>query len=880
MIEQQPSRITFSSLVIAFFLMILPASQAQQSLQMQEMSPTGSSQQGQQQPCDERLSPCMDQSGQNSQFQSNYPSYDLNSRPYVPGMDNQYNFGSGQPLNLTPQEPEQQQVRDDTQTKPIKLPPEPPTEFQKFVSADIGRMLPLYGSQFFVNAPATFAPLDKVPVTPGYTIGPGDELLLRGWGSISFYLRETVDRSGNIYIPHVGLIQVAGIKFSDIRNFLDGQISNSFKKFELSVEMGHLRSIQVFVVGRTRRPGTYTISSLSSLVNALFVSGGPSNAGSMRKIQVRRGSSVVTELDLYNLLLNGDKSKDISLVPGDVIYIPPAGARIAITGSVSQPAIYEIRSGETVGDVLDMAGGLTSLATLASGELERIDSHGGRHVIEVHFDENGLKTPVQDGDILRVLSIIPKFDNAVTLRGNVANPGRYPWHAGMRIRDLIPDKESLITRNYWKHKNDLVYIHAEGGSTPSEENPNNRSTDMPSPQSDTNTSTSADNIKTSDNITSLGSSQSEDGEQPSPGALKPSNLSPKADRFQSSDTDYQSIASQNGSPSHQFSATNKVEKQAPEIDWDYAVIERMNTRDLTTFLKPFNLGKVLLDNDPSENFELEPGDVVTIFSQADIHVPQDRRTKFVRLEGEFKASGVYSVKPGETLRELVQRAGGITSGAYLYGSSFTRESTRRQQQARLNEYYTDLEQEIDRASAERSNSAVNVQEAATLSASLESERALAEKLHQMRATGRIVLNLAPNSSGLNDIPDLPLEDGDSFVVPSMPSSISVVGAVYDQNAFIFENGKKADGYLELAGGIMKNADGKHAFIIRADGSVVSRKSSIAKAKGGLEDLAMNPGDTLVIPESVNKTTILRGLTDWSAVFSQFGLGAAAINVLH
>ena len=316
----------------------------------------------------------------------------------------------------------------------------------------------------------------------------------------------------------------------------------------------------------------------------------------------------------------------------------------------------------------------------------------------------------------------------------------------------------------------------------------------------------------------------------------------------------------------------------PEIDWDYAVIERLNTDDLATSLKPFNLGRALLEKDEKDNLELQPGDIVTIFSQADIHVPQTHQTTFVRLEGEFQAAGVYSVQPGETLRELVERAGGLTKGAYLFGSSFTRESTRRQQQAQLDEYSADLERDIERAAATRSSSAVNVQEAATVSASLESQRALAAKLRLMRATGRIVLDIAPGSTGVANIPDLALEDGDSFVVPPRPSNVKVVGAVYDQNAFIYENSRKAEDYLQLAGGIARSGDKGHTFIIRADGSVVSRKSKAAR--GGLERLSMNPGDTVVVPEVVDKTTLLRGLTDWSAIFGQFALGAAAINVLH
>jgi protein involved in polysaccharide export with SLBB domain len=596
----------------------------------------------------------------------------------------------------------------------------------------------------------------------------------------------------------------------------------------------------------------------------------------MRRIEVKRGSSVVTELDLYDFLLNGNKSKDIPLFPGDVIYVRPAGPRVALTGSVSQPAIFEIRNGETVGDVLAMAGGLTSLATLESGELERIDSRGERHVIEVHFDEAGLKMLLADGDILRVLSIVPRFDNAVTLRGNVANPGRYAWHAGMRITDLIPNKNALLTRSYWKRKNSLVFTRLDGqaqaqapdnsggGAAADKAQVGNSSPELPQDDDEGNSATAAS------------MAQPEDKNQAPP----PNEPSSGSAANGSSANGVGSIASQAGAPSARFPVSNRVEQRVPEIDWDYAVVERLNTNDLATSLKPFNLGRAVLEKDEKDNLELQPGDIVTIFSQADIHVPQERQTTFVRLEGEFHAAGIYSVQPGETLRELVERAGGLTGQAYLFGSSFTRESTRLQQQAQLDEYSTDLERDIERAASTRSNSAVSVQEAATSQASLESQRALAAKLRLMRASGRIVLDIAPDSTGMSNIPDLPLEDGDSFVVPARPANVKVVGAVYEQNAFIFEAPRKAEDYLQLAGGIARSGDSRHAFIIRADGSVVSRKSKTARSRGGLEKLSMNPGDTVVVPEIIDKTTLLRGLTDWSAVFGQFGLGAAAINVLR
>jgi protein involved in polysaccharide export with SLBB domain len=846
-------------------------------------------------PCDDRFFLCAGgQSTQmspgaspyNNQGASPYNNqgasqYNAGGRSDLPEADTRYDFGNGQPLNLSPRDyPYQPQSGGPplSAASPVRFRPEPLTEFQKFVAADTGKVLPIFGGMLFRDVPATFAPLDKVPVPENYVVGPGDELMLRAWGSIAFYLRVTVDRSGSIYIPHVGQVQVAGIRFSELRNYLDGQIATSFKKFDLSVEMGHLRAIQIFVVGRTRRPGSYTVSSLSSLVDALFVSGGPSSTGSMRRIEVKRGSSVVTELDLYDFLLNGNKSKDIPLLPGDVIYVLPAGPRVALTGSVSQPAIFEIRRGETVGDILAMAGGLTSLATMESGELERIDSSGARHVIEVHFDEAGLKMALADGDILRVLSIVPRFDNAVTLRGNVANPGRYAWHAGMRITDLIPNKDALLTRNYWKRKNSLVFVRMDGQAQAQAQAQTSDNSGGGPPAGKTDVVDSSRDLTQDDDegnsATAASMPQSEDKSEASPPKR------PTGGETNGSSNSGQSIASQTGAPSERFPVSNRVEPRVPEIDWDYAVIERLNADDLATSLKPFNLGRAVLEKGEKDNLELQPGDIVTIFSQADIRVPQSRQATFVRLEGEFQAAGVYSVRPGETLRELVERAGGLTRQAYLFGSAFTRESTRRQQQAQLDEYSSDLERDIERAASTRSSSAVSVQEAATSQASLESQRALAAKLRLMRASGRIVLDIDPESTGMANIPDIPLEDGDSFIVPSRPANVKVVGAVYDQNAFIFEAPRRAGDYLQLAGGIARSGDSRHAFIIRADGSVVSRKSKRARSRGGLEKLAMNPGDTVVVPETIDKTTLLRGLTDWSAVFGQFGLGAAAINVLR
>ena len=753
---------------------------------------------------------------------------------------------------------------------PTRRQEDPPTEFQLFVAGSIGKMLPLFGRQLFLDVPTTFAPLDKGPVTPDYVLGPGDEILLRAWNGINFNLREHISRDGNLFLPHLGDLPVAGLKFSELQPFLSAHIDEEFHKVDLSVSMGQLRSIQVLVVGRARRPGSFTVSSMSTLVNVLFASGGPLPTGSMRKIELRRNGKLVTTLDLYQLLANGDESKDAPLLSGDVIFIPPAGPTVALAGSVSQPAIYELRDGDTLADALRLAGGVTSIAALQRASLERVDQNGNRQVEDIVLNAQSAKTPLMNGDVLRVFQIVPKFDNAVILRGNVSNPGRYAWHEGMRISDLIPNKESLMTRNYWKGHNSLALTDEESIRAQRIEAAAQSSNDgRPAQQSSGTTNAGNNNV----NGTEASPRQAQDVQNV---ALQ----SPEDGTPNSVNSTGRSIALDAGRPSEEFPRKNDVELSAPAINWDYAVIERRNPRDLNALLKPFNLGRVVLDHDQSEDYLLQPGDVVTVFSQADIRVPQKHQNKIVRLEGEFESAGVYSVEPGENLRDLVKRAGGFTGDAYLFGSSFSRRATRIQQQARLDEYATELEEEIDREAGNKAGSIINPQEAAVAAASIESQRQLVGKLRQMQATGRIVLNINPGSNDVDGIPALPLEDGDVFLVPARPSSISVVGAVYDQNSFIYEPDDKVKDYLQTAGGVTKSGDWNHSFVIRADGSVVSHSSILAHESHGLERFSLNPGDALVVPEQLNKTTLMRGLTDWSQIFAQFGLGAAAINVLH
>jgi protein involved in polysaccharide export with SLBB domain len=682
-----------------------------------------------------------------------------------------------------------------------------PNDFQRFVQAGTGRLLPMFGASLFNSAPSTFAPTESVPVPADYIIGPGDELIVRSTGMLDIEMRPTVDRDGQIVIPKVGTVQVAGIRRADLERYLTQQISRSYRNFTLSATLGQLRSIDIYVVGQARRPGKYTVSSLSTLVNALFASGGPNSNGSMRRVRLVRADRTAVSIDLYEFIVKGDKSKDVKLLPGDVIVFPPAGPRVAVTGSVNTPAIYELISNETpIREVLALSGGLPVLASPLKAQLERVDSASAaaRSVVDFALDADGQGRRLRDGDLLNVFPISPRFANAVTLRGNVAAPLRYPFKPGMRLRDLIPEREALVTRDYYVRKNMLVQFEDAGQQVSVEK------------------------------------------------------------------------------------ARQDVRTMLDEVNWDYAVIERLDESRLKSQLIPFNLGAVVLRDDPDQNHELKAGDVVTIFSSRDLRVPQRKQTRLVRIEGEVGAPGIYEVAPGETLPQLIQRVGGITPEAYVYGIELSRPSVREQQAQNLQAVVRRLEEQITAGVATRqANIAVtDAGQLAMQQQRIQTEERLArerlDRMRQMKPSGRLALELSPEAP---ELPPLTLEDGDRVLVPVRPSFIAVAGSVYNENVLVWRPGRTVADYLQSAGPT-ESADVDNTFVLRADGSVATRPEDrfFGMTRGTVHRIVLAPGDTVVVPEKVDRettyTALIRGIKDWTQVVYQLGLGAAAIKVLR
>ena len=682
------------------------------------------------------------------------------------------------------------------------------TEFEMLVRESVGHPLPLFGRSLFKEVPSTFAPVDRIPVTTDYVIGPGDELLLRVWGGVDIDLQLVVDRNGQVHVPKIGTLNVAGLRYEQLPGYLRSSVGRMFREFDLSVTLGQLRSIQVFVVGHAARPGSYTVSSLCTLVNAVFAAGGTSATGSMRSIQLRRAGRTVSEFDLYELLLHGDKSNDTPLLPGDVIYIPPVRNLVAIEGSVQAPGIYEMKNSTTLAEAMEIAGGLTPAAATKRVLIERFHAGKVRSVVETQLEGEGLQQKIVNGDLIRIEAISPKFEGSVTLRGNVITPGRYAFREGMRVRDLISSREALITREYWSRQNSLatldpVPLRPEGSDHP--------------------TSVRADAV-----------------EKPSVG---------------------------------QAQLRNQVQRNGSDINWAYALVQRMQP-DLSTELLPFNLGRAIDDANSTDNVELHSGDVITIFSQADIAVPASLQTRYVRLEGEIEAAGVYRVEKGETLRDILRRAGGVTPEAYLFAAEFTRESLKTLQAERYKRYLDDLEKELEQRSAAPAR---DKQEAEQKQVEAERQRRVVQELHKVQPTGRIVLGLKPGDRDVAALPSLELEDGDRLFIPRQPATVNVMGAVYNESAFLFVKELPVTSYLQSAGGGTRDADAKKTFVLRADGSLVTREKW-TNSKSGFG--AVLPGDTIVVPLRLDGGNFMRNLRDWSQVISQFALGAAAIRVLE
>ena len=306
------------------------------------------------------------------------------------------------------------------------------------------RDLQPFGYELFAGTPTTFAPATNIPVPSTYIVGPGDTVIIQLYGQQNITYQLVVTREGQLMFPQIGPVNVSGQSFEDVRSQLQGIVANQLIGQSASITMGPLRSISVFVLGEASRPGSYTVSSLSTMTNALFVSGGVTTVGSLRRIRLMRAGQQITELDLYDLLLRGDTSGDARLLPGDVIFVPPVGRTVGIAGEVRRPAIYEIKDETAVAEVLSLSGGLKPTAFPSASRLERINEQGERTLIDVDLTDTENSPTLADGDLLQIDSVLDQLESVVLLEGHVKRPGGFEWREGIRVSDFLPSVELLL----------------------------------------------------------------------------------------------------------------------------------------------------------------------------------------------------------------------------------------------------------------------------------------------------------------------------------------------------------------------------------------------------------------------------------------------------
>jgi protein involved in polysaccharide export with SLBB domain len=448
----------------------------------------------------------------------------------------------------------------------------------------------------------------------------------------------------------------------------------------------------------------------------------------------------------------------------------------------------------------------------------------------------------------------------------------------MRIRDLIPDREALISPDFYRRKNLLVQAidddnasserpRANAADTNADGTRSSRLNAQGAERATRGTGATGDNGNGNGNGNSNSYSYSNSGDSNGNGnALARSERETRAQ-------DLAAVARSRRTPAALFD----------DLNWEYATVERLNP-DLSTQVIAFNLGKAILQGDDANNIALKAGDVVTIYSQKDIRGPISKQTRLVSLEGEVNAPGVYQLQPGDTLRSLITRAGGFTAQAYVYGLDFSREETRLRQRENLTAAIARLEALASvQAARDAANRRDDTGAQTSTAVSNAATQAQLARLSRQEPSGRIALELAPNAQTVDALPDLPLEHGDRIVVPPRPGFVTVVGAVVNNNAFIWKPGRTAGDYLRLAG-TDEAADTSNMFILRADGTVSHATDQRGFfGRDNLESQPMQPGDALIVPNQLDFETwgraFVRNLKDFAQIFGQFGLGIAAIHSL-
>jgi protein involved in polysaccharide export with SLBB domain len=661
-------------------------------------------------------------------------------------------------------------------------------------------------------------------------------------------------------------VSVAGLTFREMQGVIKAHIEKQMLGEQVVITLGALRSIRVFVLGEANRPGSYSVSALSTLTNALFVSGGVTEIGSLRNIQLKRRGKLVAHLDLYDLLLRGDTSHDARLQPGDVIFIPPVGKTVGVAGEVRRPAIYELKDERTIRQLLDLSGGLLPTAYPQATQIERINRQGERTLVDVDVsDKSGLEAAIRTGDTLHVYSILEKMEDIVLLSGHVQRPGAYQWRAGMRVSDLIPSiQNDLLSRSdldYALVKRELLPDHRiEAFSVRLGE-----ALEHPA---------SADNValQPRDELMVFGATTERDEgvgdlvemlreqatfQQPARvvqvgGLVRHPGEYPLEASMRLSDL----IRAGGGLAEAAYALGAEVTRYEV-VDGSYREVAHIDV-DLAG----------ILAGAAGADFALQPHDVLHIK-----RLPEWVSAVTVEVKGEVRFPGIYPISRGEQLSKLLERAGGLTDMAFPQGAVFVREELRERERQRLDEMRRRLEADLASLSLKLA------QEQGGKAESLQIVRQLGDQLRGVEPTGRLVINLPKllkdTRAGRRSDADVTLADGDRLYIPAVTQEVTVTGEVFYPTSHLYTKGFDRDRYVNMSGGTTSKADTKRIYVIRADGSVEAGRSWFE----GLNSEDIEPGDTIVVPLDVDRVRPITLWTNVSQIIYQLAIAAASANAV-
>lgn len=747
---------------------------------------------------------------------------------------------------------------------------QPPEKDQEGSESTAG--LKPFGYDLFAGSPTTFAPVTEIPVPSEYTLGPGDVLHVQLWGKENRQLELPIGRDGSISFPQSGPQTMAGLTFTDARRQLRKLVSEQYIGVQASVTLGELRSMRVFVLGEARHPGSYTVSSLSTITNALYVSGGIKRTGSLRKVQHKRNGELVGQLDVYDLLLEGDSSNDTRLQPGDVIFIPPVGKRAGVEGEVYRPALYELKNETTLQQLIQLAGGLTPQAYPRLTRIERTNDEYLRILAEADLTKpKGQGARIQTGDRVTVASISEITGQYVEIKGAATRPGRLAWVPGMRVSSVIRSLDNDLLSEADKRYAALVRTD---------------------PATD---AISVINLRIRDALNNPGSAAdvplaekdqllifTDQGKLKANGDdekrfNRKSLFAPVLQRLKAQ--------AQPGAPEQTIRITGPVrypgEYPLPQsgkiTDAIYVAGGLKDSASLyTAELARFSTDEQGTGQTDIRNLDLRAilaGDASVILQSRDRllikSIPEFATAKTIELRGEVRYPGQYTLRSGETLQQVLKRAGGLTDNAFPKGAVFTRQELRKLEQQRLREAEERLQGDL--LGVQLEGDSFGGQNAERT----EQVQGLLNEVQSSRPVGRMVIDLVAVLED-NEHQSIRLQDGDTLTVPTIPQAVSVFGEVQFPTSHLHTKGLAVDDYLERSGGTTRQADDDRIYVVKADGSVMLPEKS--HWFGGRSQ-QLEPGDTIIVPIDVDRLNQLELWTNVSQIVYQMALGAAAVGNL-